>query len=140
MRTSAAIVALILTLDPSAMAPAQTTPTPFDPTGAWSGPCKSERKVEGNLEVTFARKGRGWTAVGGLKTPGYPQDDNPFEEVKVQGERISFLGIWGPTLAEFEGAFVAGPGGGKLNGKLQGKNGDKVVFGCSWMLTRKSAK
>jgi len=140
MRTCAAFLFLCLTLGPAVNSSAQTPPDAFDPSGAWSGPCKSERKVEGTLEVTFARKGRGWTATGGLKSSGYPQDDNAFEEVKVQGSRVAFLAIWGPTLAEFEGTFAAGTGGGKINGKLQGKNGDRVVFGCSWVLTRKSAK
>jgi hypothetical protein len=123
---------LILTLILPAPGVPQKAGESFDPTGAWAGPCKSEKKTEGTLEVTFQRKGKGWTATGGLKTPGYPQDDSPFEEVKVQGESVSFLGIWGPTLAEFSGVHS----GGKITGKLEGKNGERVVFGCQWVLAR----
>ncbi len=108
----------------------------FDPTGAWSGPCKSKDQSMGTLHVEFRREGRAWRAKGGLRTPGYPYSDSEFEEVKVDGPKVSFVGLWGPMVAEFTGAHKDA----KLTGELRVAQDEKAVMTCAWVLTRVQAK
>src|SRR5262245_30899306 len=87
----------------------------FEPTGVWEGPCKSKDEVVGTLRVEFRRDGRAWRAKGGLRSPGHPEGDSDFEEVKIDGQRVSFVGLWGPMIAEFAGAYANGTLAGELN-------------------------
>lgn len=108
----------------------------FDPAGAWEGPCQAanaeHRKYDSRLFVEFRREGKVWRAKGGLRSPGRPSADSEFEEVKIAGDSVAFVGLWGPTIAEFQGTHQKGV----INGKLEGKNDGKVVFSCSWSVTR----
>jgi hypothetical protein len=108
----------------------------FDPSGIWEGPCKSarpeEQKYNSTLHVEFRREGKVWRAKGGLRSPGRPSGDSEFEEVKVAGQNVSFLGLWGPTIAEFTGTHEQGT----IKGKLEGKNDGRLVFSCAWSVTR----
>ena len=104
----------------------------FDPTGTWEGRCVSGEKSQGTLHVEFRREGRAWRAKGGLQSPGYPPDSSEFEEVAVDGDRVSFIALWGPMVAQFKGERKAS----RLDGTLEGVRNEKVVFRCDWSLTR----
>ena len=108
----------------------------FDPTGLWEGPCLSKEKSMGTLRVEFKREGRAWRAKGGLRTPGYPDDDSYFEEVAVNGARVSFVGLWGPMTAEFSGEHAAGT----IKGELAVVQDKKTVMSCGWSLKRLPAR
>lgn len=108
----------------------------FDPSGPWLGPCLGKDGNDRTLHVAFTRAERAWRAKGRLQTPGYPETDTNFEEVKVDGERVSFVSLWGPMIAEFEGVHKAG----KIDGSVTISRDGKAQMSCSWSLNRVATK
>ena len=87
--------------------------------------------------MEFTREGRAWRAKGGMFSPGHPTDESNFEEVKVDGNRVSFIGVWGPVMiGEFAGAHE----NGKLVGELNVVRDKKTVMSCAWTLSRVPVK
>jgi hypothetical protein len=120
---------------PSAWQDSQSAKS-FDAAGPWEGPCRSKDQEMGTLHVEFTRDGRAWRAKGGLRSPGRPSGDSDFEEVKIDGDRVSFVGLWGPMIGEFAGAYKDG----KLVGDLNVIRDKKTVSSCAWSLSRIPAK
>jgi len=126
------VLALVWTI---AVITAQDRDT-FDPTGVWRGPCLAKDRKDHTLRVAFTRVERIWRAKGNLHTPGYPDTDSPFEEVTVEGPRVSFIANWGPMVAEFAGVHKAG----KIVGDVKIVRDGKTEMSCSWSLTRIPSK
>jgi hypothetical protein len=108
----------------------------FDPSGPWQGPCLGKDRNDRTLHVAFTRAERAWQAKGRLQTPGYPETDATFEEVKVDGEKISFLQMFGPMLAEYAGARK----GDKIDGSVTISRDGKAYMTCSWSISRVAPK
>jgi len=130
---SVGILALTLV---SAAPSAQAQSAAFDPSGPWQGPCLGKDRSDRTLLVTFTRAERAWQAKGRLQTPGYPETDSTFEEVKVDGEKVSFISLFGPMLAEFTGARK----GDRLDGSVTISRDGKAYMTCAWSLSRVAAK
>ena len=127
------IVALTLV---SAVPSAGAQSGAFDPSGPWQGPCLGKDRNDRTLHVAFTRAERAWQAKGRLHTPGYPETDSTFEEVKVDGDKVSFIQVFGPMLAEFAGARK----GEKIDGSVTISREGKAYMTCSWSISRVATK
>ncbi|MFN2491809.1 MAG: hypothetical protein ABR501_02880 [Pyrinomonadaceae bacterium] len=101
-----------------------------DLSGTWAGAMATDAGP-GGLEITLAHAPPQWT--GTMKFRLEEQETAPaVDDLKIDGDNISFSATLGPNLLRFAGKFT----GDNLNGTVEAFRSDQKIGGGTFTLTR----
>jgi hypothetical protein len=101
-----------------------------DRSGTWAGAVATDAGP-GGLEITLVRAGTDWK--GSMKFRHEGQETAPaVEDLKIDGDAISFSASLGPNLLKFAGTFA----GDTLNGGIGAFRSDQKIGSGTFALTR----